>query len=231
MAKPHPKETFLVTCDTCNARVSATVEGSFQEYADEPGITVRYALLKCPECKTPLLAAQDDEDSAYTPGYNGQRWSNTTRLFPEDAKNQLGISVPEPIRRAHSEARSCFDHAQAYTACAIMCRKVLEGICESYGAKTGSLAQRLKVLSDHGELDKRLYEWITTLRVAGNEAAHDVNVTVPRDDARDLLDLTEAVAEYLYTFREKFEAFQKRRKVRSKSSAAPADSDDSDVDK
>jgi hypothetical protein len=41
-----------------------------------------------------------------------------------------------------------------------------------------------------------------------------VKVTVSREDAGDLLDLTEAVLEYLYTFKEKFEAFQKRRKTR-----------------
>lgn len=81
----------------------------------------------------------------------------------------------------------------------------------------------MKDLSDRGELDKRLYKWITTLRMAGNEAAHDVKVTVSRDDASDLLDLTEAVAEYLYTFKEKFEAFQKRRETRAKLPVAVGD--------
>jgi len=81
--------------------------------------------------------------------------------------------------------------------------------------KKGNLAQRLKALSDQGLLDKRLYEWIETLRVVGNEAAHDVSVTVPREDASDLLELAEAVAEYLYTFKEKFDAFQRRRNTRA----------------
>jgi hypothetical protein len=51
-------------------------------------------------------------------------------------------------------------------------------------------------------------------RLVGNEAAHDVNITVSREDASDLLDLAEAVAEYLYTIKEKFESFSKRRSTK-----------------
>jgi hypothetical protein len=215
MIDKKAKETMVVACNNCDARVAATVEGFYQEYYDEPGFAVRYAFLRCPECKTPILTSQDDEDARFDgEDEEGDRWSKPTRMYPETKLARLGLSVPEPIRKAFAEAKSCFGNGKAYTACAIMCRKVLEGICDSHEAKGSNLAARLKDLSDRGELDKRLYDWITTLRIVGNEAAHDVGVTVSREDASDLLDLTEAVAEYLYTFKEKFETFQERRKGR-----------------
>jgi hypothetical protein len=213
------KETMLVFCDECDSKVSATVEGEYQDFADEPGFAVRFRLLKCPECKTPILVLQDDDDARTTDEDVG-RWGKPTRLYPDSEKRQLGSAVPEPIRKAFTEAFACFDNAKAYTACAIMCRKVLEGVCESHGAKGTNLAARLENLFERGELDKRLYEWITALRQVGNEAAHDVGTTVSREVASDLLDFSEAVAEHLYTFKVKFEAFQNRRKKAEEDGAA-----------
>jgi len=216
MTDKKTEETIVVSCDRCDARVAGAVEGSYEKYVDEPGFAVRLLLLRCPECASPILVSQDDEDARFHHDDDGERWGRPTRMYPESEKRQLGVSVPAQIRKAFAEARSCLDYGKAYTACAIMCRKVLEGVCDSHKAEGNNLANRLKNLSERGELDKRLYEWITTLRIVGNEAAHDVNVTVSREDASDLLDLTEAVTEYLYTFKEKFEAFQKRRVERAK---------------
>jgi hypothetical protein len=61
--------------------------------------------------------------------------------------------VPEPIRRAFADAVACFD-AKAFTASAIMCRKVLEAVCVAHKAKGAGLAAQLKYLADHGELDR-----------------------------------------------------------------------------
>ncbi|MFO1248910.1 MAG: DUF4145 domain-containing protein [Alphaproteobacteria bacterium] len=212
--KAKEKETIIIHCDHCEAKVAATVEGEYDKHFDEIDFAMRYTLLRCPECHIAMLGAQDDEESRYSPlGLeDDDRWSRATRLFPASDQRKLGTAIPEPIRQTFAEALDCFEKSKSYTASAIMCRKVLEGVCDSHGAKKGNLATRLKDLYDKGELDKRLFDWITALRIAGNEAAHDVNVTVSREDAGDLLDLTEAVAEYLYTFKEKFDEFQKRRK-------------------
>jgi predicted LPLAT superfamily acyltransferase len=70
----------------------------------------------------------------------------------------------------------------------------------------------LEKMKNDGLIDDRLYEWADTLRLAGNEAAHDVNVTVSRDDARDMLEFTNAILDYLFSFCDKFERFKLRRK-------------------
>ena len=223
MADKKAKETIVVTCESCAARVAGTVEGSYVEYVDEPGFAVRHSLLKCPKCGEPILVWQDDEDARYAQdGEDVDRWSNAKQIYPVENARQLGTSVPDPIRKAFAEALSCFREAKAYTASAIMCRKVLEGVCDSYSAKGGNLASRLKNLADAGKLDKGLYEWSTTVRMAGNEAAHDVSVTVSQEDASDLLDLAEAVAVYLFTFKEKFENFKKRREKQAAKEIDPS---------
>jgi hypothetical protein len=53
--------------------------------------------------------------------------------------------------------------------------------------------------------------WANALRVAGNEAAHDVSHNISRIDAQNLLEFTEAILDYIYVFKRKFEAFQQRR--------------------
>jgi len=219
MGEPSTSETLLVDCETCEATVAGNVEGSYYRYIDKAGFSVRWSLLSCPACSNPIVVAQDDDDMRYGPD-SGAAWGRVERVYPAPNERQLGVAVPTPIRTAFAEARACYTDAKAYTACAIMCRKVLEGVCNSHGATNGTLAARLKKLSDDGFLDKRLFEWTTALRMVGNEAAHDVDVTVSREDAGDLLDLAEAVAEYLYTFKEKFENFQKRRPPNTKGSSA-----------
>jgi hypothetical protein len=48
-------------------------------------------------------------------------------------------------------------------------------------------------------------------RLGGNEAAHDVDVTVSGRDARDIKDFTKAIVEYLFTIQQRFEEFKSRR--------------------
>jgi hypothetical protein len=93
-----------------------------------------------------------------------------------------------------------------------MCRKTLEGICSAHGVKTsGSLAVQLKKLKDNGTIENRLFEWAEALRTTGNEAAHGVELVISAQDAQDTLEFTDALIQYVFTYRDKFEAFKNRR--------------------
>jgi len=67
-------------------------------------------------------------------------------------------------------------------------------------------------MKKQGIIESRLFEWADTLRISGNEAVHDLAVTVPADDARDILEFTNALLEYMFTFKDKFEQYKKRQK-------------------
>jgi hypothetical protein len=183
--------------------VDAQVLESY-ELTDDLAPTFRVSFAKCPRCKSPFLAMQEEDIPT--------GWQAPERIYPE-SKTRLGSALPKPIQASLEEAGDCH-RVKAYTASAIMCRKTLEGICAVHGVSERTLAASLKKLRDDGIIEERLFEWAEELRLSGNEAAHDVNVTISAADATDILDFTSALLEYVFTFRERFEEFKKRRASR-----------------
>jgi Domain of unknown function (DUF4145) len=160
----------------------------------------------CPRCNEPMLGYQKDW------GEQDRGWEKPIRIFPPRDRD-LHPSVPKAIQSAFMEARVCFG-AKAFSAAAIMCRKTLEGICSAHGAKSKTLGGKLKELKEKGIIENRLFEWAEELRAIGNEAAHGVEFVASREDAEDTLQFTETLVEYIFTYRDRFEEFKKRRAER-----------------
>lgn len=193
---------MVVFCDECSVLVDATYVDSYQ-VPHEVGATKRFTFLRCPRCETPFLIQQFEDFVD---------WTEPERLYPAE-QSRLGSALPKPIQSALEEAARCL-RVRSYTATAIMCRKTLEGICVHHAVGEGNLASRLKQLKERGIIDARLHEWADELRLSGNEAAHDVGADVSPADAAEMLDFTNALVEYTFTFRERFEVFKKRRASR-----------------
>jgi hypothetical protein len=98
-----------------------------------------------------------------------------------------------------------------YEPSVIMCRKCVEIICSTLGVHDGSLSRRLRELKVSERIEQRLYERAEQLRMVGNDAAHDVDIELSKEDARDSLDFTEAILLYAFTLDRKFEEFRARR--------------------
>ena len=205
---------MLTDCKHCGATVDAIERGSFEAFDAELGVPEKYTLAECPRCSSAFLLLQND--------WGDGKWDAPGRLFPA-RDDFVGFAVPQSIRNAFAEASRCLA-AKAFTACAIMCRKSLEGVCEDHGATGRTLVDRLTALKSMGVIEGRLFEWSDALRLVGNEAAHDVKVEVTPQDAADALAFTRAVLEYVYTFRDQFEQFKKRRSksAKPKGSASPS---------
>lgn len=196
---------MLIECERCDARVDGKEIGGYSVYDDNSGLAFAYTLLKCPQCTSPILVVQEDFGV-------GDRLEDPTRMFPS-VDDLARLQLPAMIEPAHREAIACFK-AKANLATVIMCRKILESMCKEHGTKARSLANGLKELKDKDVIENRLYEWSEALRIAGNEAAHEVSLDVSRQDASDILDLTEAILQYVYAFTDKFNAFMSRRSKR-----------------
>jgi hypothetical protein len=192
----------ILECTNCNALVDGEVLYSYAEETSG-GPPCIWFFSRCPKCKIALLAAQED--------YGGEK-SPIFRVYPPGEKT-LSYAVPDGIKKSFVEAQACFK-AQAFTACALMCRKTLEGICVHHSVKSRALAAMLKELKDQGLIEARLFEWADALRMSGNEAAHDTAVVISSAEARDLIEFTEALIEYLFTYRDKFESFKRRRNAK-----------------
>jgi hypothetical protein len=196
---------MLVECENCQAIVDGEVIANYTDYEAETDMTGRYSFLKCPRCSRPFIVLQIDDGSQL----EGENWDEPKRLYPP-VEMSVSPAIPSSLRSAYDEARACF-RAKAYTATAIMCRKTLEGIADEKGISTRSLVQDLKEMRDKGIIENRLYEWADALRISGNEAAHGVNSRILPQDAKDILEFTHALLEYVFTFQERFEQFKERR--------------------
>lgn len=191
---------MLVECQYCEAIVDGEVIAGYDDYEEESGMAGKYSFLKCPKCARPFIMLQVDD---------GPGWDEPVRLYPPRDEG-ISLAIPNPIRLAYEEARACF-RVKAYTATAIMCRKTLEGIAEEHKITVRNLASALKEMRDKGVIESRLYEWADALRISGNEAAHGVNLSISPQDAKDILEFTIALLEYVFTFQDRFEQFKKRR--------------------
>lgn len=196
---------MIVDCPHCESKVDADEKGHVEldlEYAG--GVPSKIVLAECKICQNPLLGfaelvqiSRDDWD-----------WGNLERLWP-DPERDLDGEIPEIARVSLSEAQICFN-AKAYTACAVMCGRALEGVCKHHNAKSRNLATGLKELRESHVIDGRLFEWGEALRAARNLGAHASTEKVPREDARDLLDFCTAICEYVFVLNAKFERFKAR---------------------
>jgi hypothetical protein len=207
---------MLMHCDACGAVVNAEQQGSYTRWTgrDSGGPVERYLFGRCPRCLAPFLARQEREsDDAFD---EDVVWTELRQLYP--ATEAISHAYPQGIRAAFGEALSCF-RAKSYTATAIMCRKAMEGLAAAHGVTERNLAAALRELAAQNVIEGRLVDWADALRLSGNEAAHDVDVTVSAEDAKDILDFTKALLEYVYTFRLRFEEFIARRQKRSADSA------------
>ncbi len=191
---------MIVECKKCGALVDAELIASYEHEEATMGPPGRINFLKCLRCESPFIV---DEDYIF---------EEVIRLYPPQEK-LINLLLPKPLQNSYGEAAACFK-AKAYTATAIMCRKTLEGICVEHGVVGQNLVSSLRELKDKGVIEARLFEWADALRIYGNEAAHDVNIMISAEDARDILEFTNALLEYVFTFRDKFEAFKKRQAER-----------------
>lgn len=142
-------------------------------------------------------------------GENDWEWDSASRLWPTP-KTDVDWDIPEIARNSLIDAKICFK-AKAFSACAVMCGRSIEGICKHHAPEIRTLAGGLKKLREDGIIDERIYSWGEALRENRDLGAHATTERVSNDDARDLLDFSVAICEYVFVLNGKWERFKKRR--------------------
>ena len=204
MADEHEPRPMAVHCPTCDVVDIAVPMGSTTFYEESEGPPERYTLLRCPQMH-PLLVVQNrfvgvefNEDGPY-------------RVYPPQER-QLSVEVPQALRDAHAEARLSFS-AKAYKATVVMCGRTLEGVCQLQGVKEDTLAKSISTMKRLGLIDGRLWEWAKLLKDVRNASAHFNTEIVGRQDAEDCLAFNEALLDYLYVLKQRFDAMKDRREL------------------
>jgi len=199
---------MLIECPYCRSRVDVKIEGECtlpKDPDDHDPFDTKVAIGKCSSCGSVLVGLQEEHEH---PDY-GPYWSDAERVWPQP-KRTISRSVPDIVKSSLEEADRCFS-AGAFTACAVMCGRAIEGICVHHKTNAKTLSHGLKELLDNGIIDKRLFTWGDELRKLRNLGAHATGEKVPQQDASDVLAFAHAITEYVFVLTEQFQDFMSRR--------------------
>ena len=198
---------MIIDCPHCDSKVEVEEKGHIElDLEVAGGVPSKLSLVECKVCHNPMLGFSELIQVSHDDG----DWGNLERFWPSPDED-IDHEIPEIARISLIEAKTCFK-AKAFTACAVMCGRAIEGVCKHHSTKTKTLASGLKFLKDKEIIDGRLYEWGEALRSARNLGAHASTEKVSPDDARDLLDFSVAICEYVFVLNAKFERFKDRQK-------------------
>ena len=78
----------------------------------------------------------------------------------------------------------------------------------------GDASDEAEALEKQGTIGGDLTEWADLLRLTGNAGSHDDDDVSP-EDAKDMLDFTEALLNHLYVLRAWFDEFKARRRQKA----------------
>lgn len=134
----------------------------------------------CPHCNAPNI---------------WDSWGKSPVLKPygNDLKK-----LPQDVDIVYSEARKCMS-VGAYTASAMMMRKLLMNFAVEKGAKEGdSFSNYVKYLCDESYIHRANRKMAEKIRGLGNEANHKVT-PINEDDAKNIFDFVTLVLIYNYS--------------------------------
>ncbi len=210
------KDAFDLFCPVCNilveARVIARGFGGVRSDSVNPLDDVdteyygeHYSVALCGRCNGPFLVR---ESLFGVPG-EFETVTDERLLFPTPPTGDLD-GVPQSVSTALEQAVRSF-RTGSYDAAALMCRRAVEAVCRALDATGSNLASKLQSLYGSGHIDQKLLKWAHGVRLLGNDAAHEVEQRISKEDARDILNLTEAVLLYVFSLDKKFREFENRR--------------------
>jgi hypothetical protein len=199
--------SLIVECPQCESKVEAKIIGQhvYPGSSVEAELPFRTTLVGCSICHGSIVVGQEASIS----GEEGDDWDAPVRLWPS-ADRQFSWNFPVVVRHSLEEAERCF-RAKAFTACAAMCGRALEGVCRHFKTKSPYLGGGLQELLDRGVIDKPLFAWSQELQRHRNIAAHASGERIAPDDAQDLLDFVYAISEYVFVLSERFRQFMLRK--------------------
>ena len=196
---------------------------------EEDDLDTYEAFCRCRSCSgSSIFLVTIKNSTTYRMDNVVNKSSNLNRILNdiELVKIFPGISaipehIPPEISIPFCEALIC-QAIQAYNAAGCMFRttvdlvtkKMLEDLHGKNPPKNAkdNLAQRIKWLFDENQLTRSLKELSTSIRLDGNDAAHEANLE--KDDVEAMNDFTTLLLEEIYTNPKKIELAANRRKKR-----------------
>jgi len=148
-------------CGYCDRIVSGRVVNIYSREHARPNFP-HIQFIICPSC------------------IKGSIWSEN-KIIPGTKPGEKLEGLPVEIEAAYQEARSCFS-INAFTACELVCRKILMHVGVDKGAEEGqSFISYLDYLEERGYITPIIKEWADLIREIGNQSTHEL---IPPDADR-----------------------------------------------
>jgi hypothetical protein len=117
--------------------------------------------LMCPNCADGSVLASDGN------------------VYPGRPFGPVLEGLPDNVSTAYGEARRCMS-VNAFTACELLCRKLLMYVAVEKGAAEGdTFANYLAHLGSQGYVTPPMKGWVGLIREHGNKAAHELEAPDP----------------------------------------------------
>ena len=130
------------------------------------------------------------------------------QIFPRPASSEAPEFTPSDISKKYREAKICF-YTEQFTASAIMSRCTLEAVVKTLGASGNNLRSHIEDLAKRHVITPSLASWAHSLRIIGNEAAHELT-DITKQDAEQALFFAEMLLTYIYTLPGRIEQLRNR---------------------
>jgi hypothetical protein len=135
--------------------------------------------------------------------------------WPRSFGGKEFLDVPEQIGAAANEAHLALS-AGAPRAAIAMARAVVEATANAQGVVEGKLMKKIDTLAEAGKISDHMRAAAHEIRFAGNEVAHGdlAEEPISADEAKDILDLMDAILLRVYQEPAQVEHVRERRKAR-----------------
>ena len=169
-SKPEEANAWKpIKCGHCGYHVSAAVIGGKSQVL----------WLECNVCGHPSSTAFDEQ-------------------FPAPAYGDEVEGLPGDTEQAYAEARRCMQ-VNAFTAAALLCRKILMHVAVEKGAKKvgDTFKNYIQHLETEGYVTPTMKDWVNSIKDTGNDATHKLE-PASKENAENVLDLTEMLLKLVY---------------------------------
>lgn len=168
-----------------------------------------YQVLLCPSCNTVNLikTSYDSEGSIPINEYEEDYEITVEYLFPR-IKSGNFKNLPNLVEKSYAIATKLKKIEPI--ASVIFSRKSLEAICVDQKATGKDLYNLINDLAQKGLIPELLKEAAHSVRLLGNEGAHELDAEVSADDAETLLALCDAIIGYVYEAPQLIQRIQER---------------------
>jgi hypothetical protein len=201
--------------DTCH-KVLQSVETSKTYEPDGIWVAEQYEIVQCQGCKTISFRAdsQCSENTSHDDDGN-EYLDHKVEIYPGRIAGRHKLRdyyfLPANIQNIYEETHAALCNRIRVLA-SVGIRALIEVVCKDQNATGDNLEKRIDSLVVLGTLTKDGAEILHSLRIMGNEAAHEVKP--PKDEELDVaFDVVEHVLQGVYLLKLRAESLPKRKKT------------------